>query len=123
MKTKAQEMLDFLNEDKHEQKLGDSLVFFDIKDLTFLSKDILEIEEGFADTWDSKWTPPEGLSDKKAGTIAKIIAATGKTLKNATDKLNFFINRAGNKMDPDKLIKMKRVLDILSDMKKFKKKK
>jgi hypothetical protein len=48
---------------------------------------------------ETKWEPEEGFFDGSAGKIAKGLKAASKDLKQAMSRLNFYVNRAGKKLD------------------------
>lgn len=64
-----------------------------------------------------------GLSQKPAGAQAAALAKSSKSLKQAMDKLNFFVNRLGVHMSNDTWDRVKKVFDQLPKQSKFKKKK
>lgn len=49
-------------------------------------------------TKDAKWHPPEGLFDESADEIAKTLKKESKDYKQASARLNFYINRAGKNL-------------------------
>ena len=49
----------------------------------------------------TKWEPPEGLFTKSAEEIATVLKKESKDLKQAMSRLNFYINRAGDKLSAD----------------------
>ena len=46
----------------------------------------------------TKWEPPEGLFTSSAENIAKVLHSQSNDLKQAMSRLNFYINRAGDKL-------------------------
>src|SRR5271157_3441251 len=58
-----------------------------------------------------KWKPEEGLFTKGSGAIVKALLAAPGGAKKAMSRLNFFINRAGDKLEnKEELEKAKEVI-------------
>lgn len=49
----------------------------------------------------TKWTPPKGFFEQGSAQIAKGLLAASSSTKQATDRLNFYINRAGKNLSDD----------------------
>lgn len=67
-------------------------------------------------TKEAKWHPPEGLFDKSADEIAKTLKKESKDYKQASSRLNFYINRAGKNLsekDKKRLASAKKKLKAL----------
>ena len=65
---------------------------------------------------ETKWHPPEGFFEQSAEDIAKGLKAASDSLAQAMDRLNFYINRAGDKLSEAHkatLEKAKKILDEL----------
>lgn len=74
---------------------------------------LLGLEEGWADNVKGKWDPPEGIDSGSASDIAATVAKGAKNLKQASDRLNFFINRWGSKAPSKVYQKLNKALDML----------
>lgn len=55
------------------------------------------IDERLSDT-ETKWSPPEGFFTKSAAAIASGLKSASKDHKQASARLNFYINRAGKNL-------------------------
>jgi len=68
----------------------------------------------------TKWHPPEGLFTKGATEIARSLASASGDLKQGMARLNFYINRAGKNLPPER----KKILNMAKEKlrKEFEKK-
>jgi hypothetical protein len=69
----------------------------------------------------TKWEPPEGLFTSSAENIAKVLHSQSDDLKQAMSRLNFYINRAGDKISDARKSALEHAKDLLR--KKFGKEK
>lgn len=61
-----------------------------------------------------KWHPPKGFFMQSAESIAHGLQENSDSLRQAMDRLDFYINRAGDKLeDPDKFEHAKQILHNL----------
>ena len=64
----------------------------------------------------TKWHPPEGFFEQSAKQIAEGLKKASDSLAQAMDRLNFYINRAGKNLSPERkttLEEAKKILDNL----------
>lgn len=62
----------------------------------------------------TKWHPEAGFFRQSAQAIAEGLKANSDSLRQAMDRLDFYINRAGNKLeDPQKFEEAKMILHNL----------
>lgn len=62
----------------------------------------------------TKWHPEPGFFDQSAEAIAEGLKANSDSLRQAMDRLDFYINRAGDRLeDPEKFEKAKEILHYL----------
>jgi len=64
----------------------------------------------------TKWHPPEGFFEQSAQDVAEGLKNASDSLAQAMDRLNFYINRAGDNLSPERkatLEKAKKILDSL----------
>lgn len=58
-----------------------------------------------------KWHPPRGFFSQSAEAIAQGLKANSDSLRQAMDRLDFYVNRAGDKLeDPAKFERAKEIL-------------
>ena len=68
-------------------------------------------EEKWSKDVETKWEPPEGFFKGSASSIAKGLEKASSSLKQAMSRLNFYINRAGEKLEnKEELEKAKELL-------------
>lgn len=61
-----------------------------------------------------KWHPPKGFFKQSAEAIAKGLQENSDSLRQAMDRLDFYINRAGDRLeDPEKFGQAKIILHNL----------
>lgn len=61
-----------------------------------------------------KWHPPKGFFEQSAQAIAEGLQENSDSLRQAMDRLDFYINRAGEKLkDPEKFEEAKVILHNL----------
>ena len=53
------------------------------------------------------WSPPEGFFSKSASAIASGLKAASESHKQASSRLNFYVNRAGKKLSAEEHTKLK----------------
>lgn len=69
------------------------------------------LQDGWVDSVDTKWHPEPGFFKHSAEEIAKGLKTTSKDLQQAMARLNFYINRAGDKLkNPAKFERAKKIL-------------
>lgn len=62
----------------------------------------------------SRWHPPHGFFTQSAEAIAKGLQENSDSLRQAMDRLDFYVNRAGDKLeDPEKFELAKQILHNL----------
>lgn len=71
-----------------------------------------------ADDWSeevhTKWHPEPGFFEQSAEAIAEGLKENSDSLRQAMDRLDFYINRAGDRLkDPEKFEKAKDILHYL----------
>lgn len=71
-----------------------------------------------ADDWSEKvhtrWHPPQGFFEQSAQAIAEGLQAASDSERQAMDRLDFYINRAGDELrDPQKFLQAKEILRAL----------
>ena len=74
------------------------------------------IEDLWSGDVKAEWKPPDGLFTKSADEIASIIQRNSKDLKQAMARLNFYRNRSGSNLTPDR----KRALELAAEILKTK---
>jgi len=65
---------------------------------------------------ETKWHPPEGFFEQSAEKIAHGLKAVSDSLAQAMDRLNFYINRAGEKLDPKRKEILAKAKEILHNL-------
>ena len=70
-----------------------------------------------ASKWSAKvkthWSPPEGLFTKSAETIANALDRESDDCAQATERLNFYINRAGKNLSKSDRARLEAAKQIL----------
>lgn len=62
----------------------------------------------------TKWHPEKGFFEQPAQAIAEGLKANSDGLRQAMDRLDFYVNRAGDRLkDPEKFEQAKRILRSL----------
>ncbi len=72
-------------------------------------------EEKWSAGVQAKWSPPEGLFTKSGATIAKVLKSQSDSNKQAMERLNFYINRAGDKLPADQKAELSKAKELLSE--------
>ena len=75
--------------------------------------DIIEKIEKWSGKVKTKYEPPEGLFTKDAETIASQLAKDSTDLQQAMSRLNFYINRVGTNLSPDRKSTLENVKELL----------
>lgn len=65
---------------------------------------------------DTKWHPPAGFFEQPAEAIAKGLKAASDSHRQAMDRLNFYINRAGSNLTGERLAALEKAKQLLDDM-------
>jgi hypothetical protein len=87
------------------------------------AKEVMKLldEELWSGDVKTKWKPPEDLFAKgSAKKIAEVVGGASKSLKQAVSRVNFYKNRAGDNLDPERKKVLDNALELLS--KQFEKK-
>ncbi len=70
--------------------------------------------ENWSEEIQPKWHPPKGFFGQSAEAIAKGLKENSDSLRQAMDRLDFYINRAGDRLeDPEKFAQAKIILHNL----------
>ena len=65
---------------------------------------------------ETKWHPPEGFFEQSAEQIAKGLKAASDSLKQAMSRLDFYINRAGDKLSDERKATLEQAKKILEEL-------
>jgi len=79
-----------------------------------LAREVIElIEKYWSGEVTTKWHPPEGLFTKDAKTIAQALYRASRDLRQAMSRLNFYVNRAGKNLSPERKKTFEQVKELL----------
>jgi len=65
---------------------------------------------------ETKWHPPEGFFEQSAEQVAQGLKDASDSLAQAMDRLNFFINRAGDKLKGEHKAMLEKAKEILHNL-------
>ncbi len=73
-----------------------------------------EMDDDWSEHVHTKWHPPKGFFEQSAQAIAEGLQAASDSERQAMDRLDFYINRAGDRLkDPQKFEEAKIILRSL----------
>ena len=65
---------------------------------------------------ETKWHPKEGFFEQSAQQVAEGLKNASDSLEQAMDRLNFYINRAGTNLKPERKAELEKAKKILDEL-------
>jgi len=81
--------------------------------MNLLDRINLLLNEYWVSSVETHWTPPSGLFTQSADKIAEVLAKESNSLKQASSRLSFYINRAGKNLSGKRKSNLKKVYGLL----------